>query len=271
MKLLGLLLGLLVASPAYAQVAAAVLPLARNVQVGQPASAFATIINGALSATVHSCSIAPMTAVPGSFVYQTTDPHTNQVTGMPNTPVDIPPGGAQAFVFAFTATAEFSDTVFFNFDCADTAPAQNIVFVNTLELTVVNHPVDDVIPIAVTPTHDGIVNIPGANGTGAFAVAAVNIGNGGVCCLLHVDTAAPNVTLSICQTNSSTGACLEPPVQGLLRWNSTGSPATFTVFAKGSGNVPLNAATNRIFVTFKDFALFFPDLGLTSVAVRTQP
>jgi hypothetical protein len=89
--------------------------------------------------------------------------------------------------------------------------------------------------------------------------------------MVRADTAAPNVTLSICQT-TPTGTCLQPPVDGFLRWNSaTGVPATFSVFAKGSGNVPFNPATNRIFVTFKDLALFFPDLGLTSVAVRTRP
>src|SRR5262245_36445398 len=271
MKLLGLVLGLFLATPAEAQLAAAVLPLARSVQLGQPATAFATIIN-ASTATAHSCTIAPMTSVPGSFLYQTTDPKTNQLTGTPNTPVNIAPGGAQTFLISFMVTAEFSSTVFLNFDCADTAPAPNIVAVNTLALTVVNRPVDDVIPIASTQTKDGIVNIPGLNGTGAFAMAAVNIGNGGICCMLHTDTAAPNVTLSICQTDPTSGMWLQPPVQGLLRWNSApGVPATFSVFAKGSGNVPFNPATNRIYVTFKDFALFFPDLGLTGVAVRTQP
>jgi len=270
MKLLGLVLGLFLATPAHAQLVAAVLPLARSVQVGQPATVFATIIN-ASSATAHSCSIAPITSVPGSFLYQTTDPKTNQLTGAPNTPVNIAAHAAQTFLVSFTVNAEFSNTVFFNFDCADTTPAQNIVAVNTLGLSVVNRAVDDVIPIAATPTNDGIVDIAGLNGTGAFGVAAVNIGNGGICCMLHTDTAAPNVTLSICQTNSS-GTCLQPPVQGLLRWNSaTGVPATFSVFAKGSGNVPFDPATNRIYVTFKDFALFFPDLGLTSVAVRTRP
>ena len=265
------MLGLFLATPAHAQLAAAVLPLARSVQVGQSATAFATIIN-ASSAIAHSCSIAPITSVPGSFLYQTTDPKTNQLTGTPNTPVNIATGAAQTFLISFTVTAEFSNTVFLNFDCADTTPAQNIAAVNTFGLSVVNRPVDDVIPIAATPTNDGIVDIVGLNGTGMFGVAAVNIGNGGICCMLHADTAAPNVTLSICQTNSATGTCLQPPVEGLLRWNSaTGVPATFSVFAKGSGNVPFNPATNRIFVTFKDFALFFPDLGLTSVAVRTRP
>ena len=271
MKLLGLVLGLFLATPAYAQLAAAVLPLARSVQVNQPATAFATIIN-ASTAIAHGCSIAPNTSVPGSFLYQTTDPKTNQLTGTPNTPVNIAPGAAQTFLIAFTVTAEFSNTVFLNFDCADTAPAQNIVAVNTLSLTVVNRPVDDIIPIASTPTNDGIVNIPGLNGTGVFAIAAVNIGNGGICCMLHTDTAAPNVTLSICQTDPASGTCLQPPVQGLLRWDAApGLPATFSVFAKGSGNVPFDPATNRIYVTFKDFALFFPDLGLTGVAVRTRP
>src|SRR5262249_21231796 len=163
---------------AHAQLAAAVLPLARSVRLGQPATAFATIIN-ASSATAHSCSIAPITSVPGSFLYQTTDPKTNQLTGTPNTPVNIAPGAAQTFLISFTATAEFSNTVFLNFDCADTAPAQNIVAVNTLALSVVDRPVDDVIPIALTPTNNGILDIPGLNGIGSFALAAVNIGNGG--------------------------------------------------------------------------------------------
>ena len=34
-------------------------------------------------AMAAGCSIAPLTSVPASFVYQTTDPATNQATGFP--------------------------------------------------------------------------------------------------------------------------------------------------------------------------------------------
>src|SRR5262245_49460862 len=105
---LGLALWLLVlaASPAHAQLAAAVLPSARSVQIGQPATAFATIVNGG-SSMATGCRISDPTTGRGTpvqavFTYQTTDAKTNALVGTPNTPVDIPPGGAQAFVFAFT-------------------------------------------------------------------------------------------------------------------------------------------------------------------------
>ena len=69
-------------------VVAAVLPSSRSVQVNTPAAAFATVINTG-QAMATGCSIAPLTSLPASFIYQTTDPATNQVTGLPNTPANI--------------------------------------------------------------------------------------------------------------------------------------------------------------------------------------
>ena len=63
-------------------VVAAVLPSSRSVQVGVAAAAFATVINAG-QAMAADCSIAPLTSVPASFIYQTTDPATNQVIGFP--------------------------------------------------------------------------------------------------------------------------------------------------------------------------------------------
>ena len=59
----------------------AVLPSSRSVQVGVAATAFATVINTTQAIAV-GCSISPLTGIPASFVYQTTDPTTNQVTGV---------------------------------------------------------------------------------------------------------------------------------------------------------------------------------------------
>ena len=75
---------------------AAVLPSSRSVQVNTPATAFATVIN-LTPTTAISCSIALLSSMPVSFVYQTTNPATNQVTGSPNTPVDIPAGAGPEF------------------------------------------------------------------------------------------------------------------------------------------------------------------------------
>src|SRR5262245_324488 len=78
---------------------AAVLPSSRSVQVGRPATAFATLINTG-SATATGCSLASITSVAASFTYQTTNPTTNAVTGTANSPTDIPAGQNQTFVFA---------------------------------------------------------------------------------------------------------------------------------------------------------------------------
>ena len=90
-------------------VVAAVLPSSRSVQVGTLATAFATIINAGQE-TATGCAISPISTIPATLSFQTTDPATNQVTGTPNTPVDIPPGAAQSFVFALTPTAPIAPT-----------------------------------------------------------------------------------------------------------------------------------------------------------------
>lgn len=46
---------------------------------------------------------------------------------------------------------------------------------NTLLFSASAMPVSDIIALAATLNKDGIVNVPGTNGTGAFAVAAVNV------------------------------------------------------------------------------------------------
>ena len=157
-------------------VVAAVLPSSRSVQVNTPAAAFATVINTG-QAIATGCSIAPFTSLPASFVYQTTDPATNQVTGLPNTPANIAPGAAQSFVFAIVPTSYITPIdVQFSFDCTDTDPAPISVGLNTLLLSASNTSVSDIVALAVTLSNDGIVNIPGPNGAEAFAVATVNVG-----------------------------------------------------------------------------------------------
>ena len=116
-------------------VVAALLPSSRSVQVGVPATAFATVINTG-QGIAASCSIAPLTNVPAIFQYQTTDPATNQVTGFSNTPANIAAGAAQSFVFAITPTAPLAPTdVQFSFDCANSEPAPINVGLNTLLLS----------------------------------------------------------------------------------------------------------------------------------------
>ncbi|MDZ7653996.1 MAG: hypothetical protein U5L03_16285 [Burkholderiaceae bacterium] len=247
----------------------AVLPVSRSVQVGQTATAFATILNAG-SSPAYDCAIAPITSIPADFSYQTTDPLTNAVIGQPNTPVNLDVGGAQTFVFAFTPTAPVSPTdVQLEFKCLNSDAAPIYANVNTLLFSADSSPVPDVIALAATSNNDGIVNIPGSIGTGFFAVATANVGAASTI-TASADTGAATlpVTLWLCQTNPGTGACLAPLTPTVTTTIGAGETPTFAVFVAGSGSVPFDPANNRVIVRFRDGANVVR--GATSVAVRSQ-
>jgi hypothetical protein len=250
-------------------VVAALLPSSRSVQLGVAATAFATIINTG-QGIAAGCSIAPLTSVPATFVYQTTNPATNQVTGFPNAAANIPAGAAQSFVFAITPTAPIAPTdVQFSFDCANTESAPINVGLNTLLLSASNTPVPDIVALAATTTNDGIVNIPGTSGTGAFAVATVNVGAiGTITGSADTGNATLPLNIALCQTDPATGQCISAIDSTVTTTINANATPTFGIFVQGNGNVPFDPAANRIFVRFKDGGNV--TRGSTSVAVRTQ-
>ena len=262
------LMGRIMAGVATQSVVAAVLPASRSVQVGNTATAFATIVNSG-TADAAGCGITPVTAVPADFLYQTTDPASNALTGTPNTPVAIAAGASQSYVFAFTPTADLPSTeVELAFDCTNTDKAPVTVGLNTLLLSAATDPVADIAALATTPSGDGVVGLPGGTGTGAFAVATANVGNSSTI------TASPDtgvtalpLTLSICTSDPLTGVCQASPAPSVTTRIDAGATPTFSVFAKGNGTVPFDPATNRIFVRFKDAGGV--TRGSTSVAVQT--
>lgn len=248
----------------------AVLPASRSVQIGNTATAFATIINtGSWAAT--GCSIAPLTSLPASFTYQTTDPATNALTGTANTPVDIATGptGFQSFVFAFTPTLDILPTdVQLSYDCTNTNPATVTVGLNTLLLSASTAPVPDIIALAATPSGDGILKLPGSFGANAFAVATANVGaTGDITAMVDTGSVTLPIFLSICETNPATGACLSPPASNATTTIGAGATPTFAIFVNGDDFVPFDPANSRIFVRFNDAG----DVtrGSTSVAVQT--
>jgi hypothetical protein len=247
---------------------AAVLPSSRSVQVGIVVTAFAVIINRGNSIAT-ACKITPVSSVTANFHYQTTNPNTNQITGTPDTPVDITSGGFQSFVIAFIPTQPLASTYLqFSFDCANRDPAPINVGLNTLLLSASATPVPDIVALVVTPTNDGIVNILATHGTGAFAVATVNLGaSGNITVSADTGSATLPVNIFLCQTNPGTGQCnsaIGPSVTTQINANAT---PTFGIFVQG-GPVPFDPAANRIFVRFKDGGNV--TRGSTSVAVRTQ-
>jgi hypothetical protein len=248
---------------------AAVLPSSRSVQVGNTATAFATIINSGSSA-LSGCAIVPVTTVPASFVYQTTNPATNALTGTPNMPVNIAAGASQSFIIAFTATAPLSPTVVqLGFDCAGIAAAPINPGLNTLLLSGSSTPVPDIVALAATAQNDGILHIAGTSGSNAFAVATVNVGaSAAITATANTGSATLPLAISLCQTNPTSGQCLASPASRVTTTINANATPTFAIFATASGAVPFSPATNRIFVEFIDANAAVR--GSTSVAVQTQ-
>jgi hypothetical protein len=267
--ILFLVLAIALPDKAFAALAASVLPTSRSTQVGSTATAFATIINTG-PGTATGCFIGPVTSVDATFLYQTTDPATNALTGTPNTPADIAEGAAQTFLFAFTSTAPFALTdVVLNFDCANTDPATSISGVNTLQLSASSTPVPDIIALA---TGTGILDLPASgNGNGAFAVATVNVGTtGSITAQAIASPPSLPLILNVCQTDSNSGACINPttPAGSATVTIGPGETPTFAVFATATDTIPLDPANSRIFVEFRDAGNILR--GSTSTAVSSD-
>jgi hypothetical protein len=251
--------------------AAAVLPGSRAVQVGQAATAFATILATG-PGTAAGCAIAPTNAPPGTaFSYQQTNA-ANVPIGTPNTPANIPGGGSQSFVFSLTPNQPFAATeLHFAFDCTNTAPAADAPGVNTFLLTSSSGPTPDIVALAAAPGGQGIVTIPGTQGTGFFAVATVNVGSGGlITATADTGSAILPVALSLCQTNPVNGVCINPsaPAPSVTAQINPNETPTFAIFAQGGGTIPFNPGVNRINVRFMTQG--GGTVGSTSVALRTQ-
>jgi virginiamycin B lyase len=248
---------------------AAVLPSSRSVEIGNTATAFATIINSGSSAA-SDCAIVPVAPVPASFVYQTTNPATNALTSSPNTPVSIAAGGSQSFVIALTPNAPVVPTqVALGFSCAGVNAAPSTMGLNTLLYSASSTPVPDVVALAATAQNDGILHITGTSGSNAFAVATVNVGaSAQITATANTGAATLPLAISLCQTDPQSGQCISaigPSVAFTINANTT---PTVAIFATASGDVPFVPQTNRIFVEFSDGTGAVR--GSTSLAVETQ-
>jgi hypothetical protein len=274
--LLGLAAFLAMSDPVTAQapssiphLTAAVLPESRSVEVGNTATVFATIIDDG-AANASGCGIAPLTSIPATFFYQTTNPSTNALTGTPNTAANIAQGASQSYVIALTPTAAFAPTnVYFAFTCANVfGPAQWYVGINTLNLSASTTPVPDIVAL-VASGDPGIVDISASSQYGAFAVATVNVGSADTI-TASADTGGTSlpISLNLCQTNPATGACVAPAAAGVTTTIAANATPTFAIFAGSSSAIPFDPANNRVFVRFIDRSGVLR--GATSVAVRTQ-
>jgi len=249
---------------------AAVAPSSRSVQVGSPATAFATILNTGDYPAIE-CAIAAPDDIAADFSFQTTDPVTNDVTGEPGQPVDIPAGAAQTFLVTLVPQSAIEPRqVAFTFDCANSDPAPSNVGVNTLLLSSEFTPVPDPVPVYATLKGDGTVDLSEDPAHPAFfTVAAVNIGIDALMDVVPVVGETP-VDALVCETNPANGLCYANPWTSWTSYLQAGVPHTYTVFLYGQGQpIPVDYVNGRVALEFRDEGGTVR--GSTSVVVLPLP
>ncbi|MDB5397606.1 MAG: calcium-binding protein [Rhodospirillales bacterium] len=270
--LLALSLAVLLENPVAARAASpshpmAVLPSSRSLQIGARGSVFVTAINPTGQAFTNCfATLNNLGGDTGGFGFQRTDPQTNRPIGAIGDHFDIPPAGAQTWIqFLDPAQAHGTQEVQVDIVCDGFAkPAVPTVGVDTFAFSVDPTRPPDLVALAATVSGDGVARVP-VNGTGAFAVATINLGGSGTI------TVAPNtgpyklpVTMTLCQTDAR-AQCLAPPAASITTAINSGATPTFSVFVKGQGSLPFLPATNRAYLNLYDQAGTLR--GRTSVAV----
>jgi streptogramin lyase len=257
---------------------ASILPGGRTVVLGRPATVFATMVNSAPNALTN-CQIA----MPGGsnsgwqFTYQATDPTTNLPIGLPNQPVTLPANdGAQSFVLTIVGSNRApaaASMIPVQFNCTNAYPPV-LPRIDTLDLFFSNPDAGqapDYIMVSASQT-PGVLDVP-VNGAAAFAVALANAGGAGSdSAIITANTGIAKLPLDItlCFTDPTSGACLQPPTPSLT-WNpAAGATATLSVFVTATGPIPLLPIVNRVFVTADYTGAPAPARGSTSVAVEAQ-
>lgn len=246
-----------------------VLPYARAVGVGKSATAFANIINiGTLPG--KDCKLALPAEIPAEFNYQTTNVATNQIIGTPNTPIDIPAGGTQGFVFAIKPTQSFpAEEIALDYICANGPPAPIYDGVNTFILSAAVSPPPDMLAVGGTLSGDGVVRLGNKNGVSAFAASALNIGSSGVISV-SVDDGGLDLPLklAVCETNAS-GQFIQCSTDQVSRSVNANGVVFHTVTVQAQGvDVPFLPQENRLFLRYRYNGT---TVGATTVAVTTTP
>ena len=244
---------------------ASTLPGSRATQIGETVTVFATVINISGKA-LDNCSVT-LSGYPVTVDYTLTDPATNTPEGPVDTPFPMAVSALQTLVLSLTPSAALAPTQLpLVFGCDGAQSAQSLPGLDTVLLSAGTSQPADVIALAATSSNDGVVRLSGVGTAGAFVVATFNVGSDATLTVTpNTGSATLPLSLSICQTDPTSGACLSPPTASVTLDVPASATPTFAIFINSSAPVPFAPATTRIFVDFTDSSKVIH--GATSVAV----
>ena len=172
-------------------------------------------------------------------------------------------------MFSFTSNAELDAEVEFRFACDNAEPAPSFSGLNRFRLQASVEATPDLVALAATASNDGIVQLNG--GVGAFSVAAVNVGSTDWLTVQPVLPAGVPASAFVCETDPSTGQCINPTLPStdatvLIAGFAT---PTFSVFINASAAIALDPVGNRVRLEFVDSTGTVR--GSTGVALQYTP
>jgi len=284
LALLGLLSAVTVHSASADGLVSAILPTGRS-GLTNPSSndnnvvtVFATVINTS-GKNLDQCKLDQSRYVADlgtvGYGYTLTDPVTNLPTGNAGSPFSLSAGASQTMVISIGSIfAAGPLTIHPSFVCTDPLTgmeydALSVDGLNTIQYSASAQQPPDVVALSGTLSGDGVVHIVG-NGAAPFVVAVTNVGSTDTIAAT-VDTGGVQLPLqaSICQTNTATGQCLQPPATSTSLSLAANATASFSIFVFANGELPFRPDADRVFVRFTDST--GAQRGGTSVAVTNAP
>lgn len=240
----------------------AVLPTARSVAVGEPATFFVTMVNSGTTTAVN-CGPNISDGILAQSVQLRDFPLDDQLqlAGDDNASISIPAGQSQNILLELTAPASFAGTIPLTMSC-NNGRAGYSSSVHDVQLTAIDDGISaDIIAVGLTATNDGIIQISEAGRAGIMSVAATNIARPGEenapAAAIRVEPRAGRFSdefdLTVCELDAGS-VCITPRSAFLDIQFAPGENRFFGVFARspaGSG-IPLIPDLIRVELAFSD-------------------
>ena len=261
------IVALVLSTSVQAALFSSVLPASRSVQVGEPASFFATMIN-ASNLSADGCRVELTSSIGATFTYQRTN-EANEPVGSEGVPFSIAANENQSLVLSLTANSVVDPTdVEFTFSCDNHDPAPVYPGLNTLLFSASDQPTPDMVALSATLSGDGVSVVPPNNQLGLFSIASINLGSAATLTVQARATGVQPSVLVVCETDPQSGACLSSPAASAVSAVAANATPTYAVFfADAAAKIPFDPAGNRILLEFLDNGQI---KGATSVAVRSS-
>ena len=234
-------------TPASAQpvISGAVLPNARSVPVGEPATFFVTMVNSGDQEAIN-CGPDLRNPDPNIALRRFELDSEGAIAGDFFDPISIPAGESRNILLELTASADTTGAIALRFGCNNGAAAY-LPAINDVVLTSLSAgPTWDVIAVSATTTNDGVIDIAGPRRRGLMTVAATHIlpdgDSAGPAAPMRVTPRAGDFTseldLEVCELDENS-LCIGDRAPFLDIDMAQGEPRFFAVFARSAPNAGL--------------------------------